>query len=63
MNMKEELKADAAAIRKNNIEIKRLQKNGEYAGFLQCARISLRKNWELHKQMMNWMPLYKMYVK
>ena len=44
MSMKEELKSEAVAIRKNNLETKRLQKNGEYAGHLQSSRISLKKN-------------------
>lgn len=48
MSMKEELKSEAAAIRKNNLETKRLQKNGEYAGNLQFSRISLKKNFR-HK--------------
>jgi len=48
MSLKEELKSDAAAIRKNNAEIKHLQKNGAYAGNLQNSRISLKKNFR-HK--------------
>lgn len=48
MSLKEELKSDAAKIRENNLEIKRLQKNGEYAGNLQFSRISLKKNFR-HK--------------
>jgi len=47
-NLKEELKALAAEIRKNNIETKKLQKAGEYAGHLQYSRISLKKDFR-HK--------------
>lgn len=48
MSLKDELKSDAAAIKKNNLETKRLQKNGECAGHLQSSRITLKKDFR-HK--------------
>ena len=44
-NFKEELKAEAAEIRNTKIEIRRLQKNREYAGFLQNSIRTLKKNY------------------